>query len=278
MSTGSATGTLIQAGTYGRTRRYLRREVARKVDDLLWSSRVTATSTDYGQLVDTTFPKNLVVDSGWVNFNRAQITYESRYASYDAENSKVFVSSDFGAYPHIGDEFDILREQKALYDNAIDLAIDEARYKFLRNKLDETLLLVADTYEYTLPQGIDFIHTIRMDKDGDERYEDTIPDRHWELVLGRKIQFNPSVISRYAGRYVRFSVQYAHPQLNDDYSLCEIPESFLIPRAISEVLLTKESASPKEGRRSIIWLYNNKADRTFERLSTNILAGSRKVL
>lgn len=122
------------------------------------------------------------------------------------------------------------------YRKAINLAIESLSTKYLVDKIDATITLVEDVYEYTLPMGINFIHKITTEdeEDGGEFFNSGIIDpRTWSLISPRKLKLDNRYYSITAGKDLRIEGQGRQSTLTSDSSICYLPPDWLIKKAIT---------------------------------------------
>ena len=124
------------------------------------------------------------------------------------------------------------------YRRAINMAIQSlTSNRYVLDIIDtNTITLVADIYEYTLPDGMDFVHRITTEDEADsgEFYaNDEIDSRDWELISQRKVKLDSARYSITAGLDLRVEGQGAHPTVDDDADDIQIPLDWLVQKAIT---------------------------------------------
>jgi len=122
------------------------------------------------------------------------------------------------------------------YRKAINLAIESLATKYLIDKIDVTTTLVADTYEYTLPTDVYFIHriTTEAEVDGGKFYEANVIDyRDWSLISPRKLKLNKTYYSITAGKDLRIEGHGRQDSLSSDASICYLPPDWIVAKAIT---------------------------------------------
>ena len=124
------------------------------------------------------------------------------------------------------------------YRNAINMAIQSlAGNKYVIDMIDtNTITLVADNYEYTLPDEMDFIHRIITEDSADSGefdVNDEIDPREWELISPRKVKLDDSRYSITAGLDLRVEGQGKQATVDDDADVIELPLAWLVQKAIT---------------------------------------------
>lgn len=140
------------------------------------------------------------------------------------------------------------------YRRAINLAIERLVGKYLIDKIDETVTLVADTYEYTLPTDMTYIHKVTTEQTADtgKFYDSNEVDmRNWELISPRTLKLNKSRYSITAGKDLRIEGQGRQATLAADTDVCYLPLDWLIQKAITFLPANK--------------IQSNKLDETYRR-------------
>lgn len=147
----------------------------------------------------------------------------------------------FSPAPAAGDEFElhhIFSEDE--YRKAINLGIGSCKY--LIGKIDVTIVLVADTYEYTLPADMDYIHKITTEKTAgggifDE--SDAIDPRDWRLISPRKLKLHEDYYSVTAGKDLRIEGQGRQALVTADTDIIYLPLDWLVQKAIASLPSSK---------------------------------------
>ena len=122
------------------------------------------------------------------------------------------------------------------YRKAINLAIESLPKVYLIDKINETIVLVADTYEYTLPSGFNYIHRITTEKSADSgKFEEAnvINPRDWRLISPRTLKLNKSCYSITAGKDLRIEGQGRQALVTADTDVIELPPDWLVYKAIT---------------------------------------------
>ena len=123
------------------------------------------------------------------------------------------------------------------YLKAINLAIEDAALNgYLLDLIDETVVLVADTYEYTLPTTMYYVHRVTTENEAatGDFYDDGLVDsRDWELISSRKIRLNYDRYSITAGKDLRIEGQGRQAIVSVDSDLIKLPVDWLVQKAIT---------------------------------------------
>jgi len=122
------------------------------------------------------------------------------------------------------------------YNKAINLAIEAIAKNYLIDKIDEATTLVADVYEYSLPNGIDFIHKVTTENKADSGiyYDgDEVDPRDWNLISPRKLKLRYGYYSITAGKDLRLEGQGRQALVVSDGDVIELPPDWLVQKAIT---------------------------------------------
>jgi len=124
----------------------------------------TATGGTTSTLVDTSRTES---DDYWNNTwlyisdttdDAAPKDEESLVASYSASDHTFNLSNPFTAAPESGDTYELRRYfSAAMIHSAINLAVEEAQYLFPNLSENDTLVIEENTYDYTIPTGVEHI-------------------------------------------------------------------------------------------------------------------------
>ena len=122
------------------------------------------------------------------------------------------------------------------YRKAINLAIESIAHEYLIDKIDESTTLVADTYEYTLPVGMDYVHNVTTEKDvdtGNFYKNEEVGRRYWDIISPRTLKLDRGYYSIRAGRDLRIEGQGRQAILTSDTDVCKLPPDWLTQKAIT---------------------------------------------
>ncbi|KKM93631.1 hypothetical protein LCGC14_1206380 [marine sediment metagenome] len=148
----------------------------------------------------------------------------------------------------------------AEYLKAINLAIDSvADGEYLIPKIDTTTIpLVADTYEYTLPTDMFYIHRITNETTtGKWEKQDVIDPFHYDFISPRKVKFDENRFSIEVGTSLRLEGQGKQDTVSLDATTVLLPTDWLVQKAITFLPRSK--------------IESNKLDDTFRRAELFVL-------
>jgi hypothetical protein len=118
---------------------------------------------------------------------------------------------------------------------AINQAIVMVEDEALEDELDETVLVIASTYEYPIPSTFSYIDTVIQESTADSGKFSVSGGKikKFNILRGgqRKLWFDPSVVSLTAGRKLRLVGQKKPKRLTADSDICEISPAFLLQQA-----------------------------------------------
>jgi len=119
----------------------------------------------------------------------------------------------------------------ATYNDFINLAIEMVAKEALVNKVDTTVELVADTYQYTLPTQFLYVHSVEMESATAGLYnsENPIDPRYWRVVKAAtiKMEFVKDRWTPTDGRKLRISGLASPSILDTDGEECPIDPYYL---------------------------------------------------
>ena len=124
------------------------------------------------------------------------------------------------------------------YRRAINLAIESGGKHYLIDLKDETtIVLVADTYEYSLPTSMMYIHRIITEETaGGGVWENVgiIDPREWSVIRSYppKLKLDESHYGITAGKDLRLEGQMIQDVVDDDDDIIALPPEWLIYKAI----------------------------------------------
>jgi len=136
------------------------------------------------------------------------------------------------------------------YRKAINLAIESIANDYLIDKIDVATVLVADTYEYTLPTDMSFVHRIITEKTADGGVfdaSDEIDHRDWDLISPRKLKLHENYYSITAGKDLRIEGQGRQATLSADTSICYLPPDWVKAEAILRLPSNKVQSNKLDG-------------------------------
>ena len=124
------------------------------------------------------------------------------------------------------------------YNKAINLAIESLAGKYLIDVKDETVVLVADTYEYDLPLNFLYLHRVTTENEaGGGRFYDSavIDPRDWSIIKSYppKLKLDRRYYSVTAGKDLRLEGQGSQDVVSADASLIYLPPDYIVNKAIT---------------------------------------------
>ena len=136
------------------------------------------------------------------------------------------------------------------YKDAINRAIEMAKNDYLVDKIDETVALVTDTYEYTIPSGFRYICGIWLEDNVDANtYYDSgfLDPNHYTVVpynsTANKLKFHDNSYPIGASintRNLRIIGLATQNVLSNDSDVCELPPEYVIQQARALLLYTRD--------------------------------------
>lgn len=210
-----------------------------------------------GTMVDATryeeddFFQNTVPQS-WVYIrtttdNAAPRGETRRITDWTQSSGSATCAPNFSAAPGAGDTYAIVNEYSwSETKDAINMAIYMARDRGLFvDKLDESVYLASDTYEYPIPEGFSYIYRISM-ADGDDNFQDSIPSDQWDIIRGASVPLirlrtfakNEKHEGHYYGstwvstsladgRVLRIEGLECQTKLENDYDICKLSPEYI---------------------------------------------------
>lgn len=120
------------------------------------------------------------------------------------------------------------------YNDYINLAIDMVAKEALLNKVDESVTLVTDTYQYDLSTHFLWVTSIEMqDSDGDYNKEKPIDPRYWNVISSStvKLEFVKERWSPTNGRTLRITGFASPSKLDTDTEACPLNPAYVTYQA-----------------------------------------------
>ena len=124
------------------------------------------------------------------------------------------------------------------YRKAINLAIESLARKYFVDIKDESIVLVADTYEYTLPSNMLGIIRIITEKTADGGVFNAggeIDPRNWDIIRADppKLKLHEGYYSVSAGKDLRIEGYNSQSIVDNDTDIIYLPPDWLIQKAIT---------------------------------------------
>jgi hypothetical protein len=134
----------------------------------------------------------------------------------------------------------------AQYKGAINRAIEMGKTEYLLNKIDDSLIQVADTYSYAIPTTFHYISEAWVsDEDTHTLFETPIDKSRWRIV---RDAVAPTIVfeDEYAaGCHFRLIGQSWQSALSVDASVCYLPPEYVIQTARA-LLITQRPEYEKQ--------------------------------
>tara|TARA_Y100000310_G_scaffold330365_1_gene401872 strand:+ start:442 stop:1221 length:780 start_codon:yes stop_codon:yes gene_type:complete len=153
---------------------------------------------------------------------------------------------------------------------AINLAITMVENEALVDKVDESVGLVASTFEYAVPSGFVYIDDIFQESGTADRYrvsKDHIDVRHWAILrdVSPKLWFDANLVTLTAGRNLRIIGQGSPGQLTLDADSTEVSLAYLINQAKANLHFSRADSLDDTHHRKMV-LAQTIADRERQRV------------
>lgn len=130
--------------------------------------------------------------------------------------------------------------------SAINQAINAMGDKYVLPFTDETIVLVADIHEYSLPSDVTHITRITTEDSADSgtfENEDEIDFRDWRLISPRKLKLDENRYSITAGKDLRIEGYKTQATVSADTDVINIPPAWLVQKAITFLPMNKISSN-----------------------------------
>ena len=142
-------------------------------------------------------------------------------------------------------------------NDAINLAIASVTQGALQDKRDDSLTVIAGTFEYEIPAGFLYIWEILQEQSTNGRYSsslNTIDQRYWRILPGSppKLWFDSNWVTLTTGRKLRIIGQQAPAQLAKDSDLCSVDQAYVLYQAKANLHLSRASESGDEHDKKMV--------------------------
>lgn len=195
--------------------------------------------------------------------NQAPVGEERRISDYVHSSGTITISTDklFTVTPEAGDTYAILSEYE--WDElaeAINTVIDDLAERGLIYKVDETVEIQSDTYEYVIPSGFVAIYRLTQEDDDDD-FPDVISPNQYKIIRGAvpKIHFYRTDSSRISqdhwlgntwaedylddGKKLRIEGLSKQEKLTSDSDVCYLAPNYIVWKAAAIVLGARVTAN-----------------------------------
>ena len=143
-------------------------------------------------------------------------------------------------------------------NDAINLAIDMVSMEALEDKLDESVVLVADTFEYDVPGGFVYLEDILVEQSTAGRFSssgDGIDTRWWRILRGGpnpRIWFDDAYFPITAGRKLRLIGQKSPAQMTVDDEKSTVDQSYVLYQAKANLHFARSEELNDQHHRSFV--------------------------
>ena len=260
---------------YSNTLSALALMVARSLDDCV-SGVVTGTSTNTTVVSNTLLKPDDFYIGQQCHFYAGTHLGQTREITDSALVNTVLTFSP--AVVNICDTTDYyMLTKKFTYDqykDAINLAIDKAKERYLLNKVTTSVTQVDDTYEYAVPDGYRYISKIIPENtvDGDDYYElSAINSNDWDIVKDPTAPVIRFTYEYKTGVHFEITGQSVQPTLSTDSAVCYMPTTYVVQMAKAILMSSKPEYEKLIGPNMQL------ADRELQLITTPVLPGSKSV-
>ncbi len=162
------------------------------------------------------------------------------------------------------------------FNAAIDMAHYAVEDFYLLDKVDESLMMIADTYEYTIPAGFRYLAQVLFKPTG-AMYFTEIPVLEWRVVPGatKKLWLD----RLYDGATLRLVGQGQATLPANDAATVQLPERYVVAKATALVLAMQPGGEISDARERMQWAawWEQQADKELVRMRTAVKPNSRIV-
>jgi hypothetical protein len=157
--------------------------------------------------------------------------------------------------------------------DAINESIEIVASGILQDKIDESIITAARTFEYLIPSGLLYIAQIYQESGTAGRYsasDNLIDTRHWSILRQATPQlwFDNNYVNLTTGRRLRLVGQAIQSQLTIDTDICNINRALIIyqSKALLHQSRIRGQGAEFEQHRSQMALAQQRADTLRDRL------------
>lgn len=238
------------------TRGQLREELARRLGVWVAKGIVLATptpsSTEFAMTELTGMGPSEVVGKLLAVTSGTYLGEERVIASLDNSNWKVTLRYALTAAPATAVTAEIYSAYSySRLNQSITNAVNSARKIFLVPLFDRSITLAASTYEYTLPDGFAYIHSVNLEHYTD-RFDKHLGGDDWELgVVGgvTKLKLRRYWITAYSGKKLELR-GWAYPTAPSlDATANPIPDEYVLNWACYQLSAERPLGQVEQGWR-----------------------------
>ena len=170
-------------------------------------------------------------------------------------NTTVVVAPAFSNSLAVNSQFELHKMFKwNQYKDAVNRSIEMGKKQYTLEKIDETVDLETDVYEYDIPSGFKYITGVWLeDKTDANTYYDEgwIDPNHYSTIPGQHLKFHDNTFgigTSEANLNLRIMGYCTQSSLSNDADTCEMPPEFIIEQSKALLLDTitgKESQADR---------------------------------
>jgi len=197
---------------------------------------------------------------------------------FDATNTTIIVAPAFANSLTTNSQFELHKMFKwNQYKDAVNRSIEMGKKQYTLEKIDETVDLETDVYEYSIPSGFKYITGIWLEDvtNALKYYQGGwIDPNHYSVIPGSLLKFHDDTFGIGAsenGLHLRIMGYSTQAGLTNDADTCEIPPEFIIEQAkalLLDTMVGKESQADRA---------QTKADKIQKRMSIPLPPGAKMV-
>ncbi len=225
------------------------------------------------------FPNDNFNDSEFFVYAGTAIGQSRRVSDFLQLNGEVVPLSAFAPNAVAGDSFEIhphfgwTVEQ---FNAAIDMAHYAVEDIYLLDKVDESLTMIVDTYEYTIPAGFRYLSKVLYKPIG-ATYFTEISVLEWRVIPGATKKLWLDRI--YDGATLRLVGQGQATLPANDAATVQLPERYVVAKATALVLAMQPGGEISDARERMQWAawWEQQADIEMVRMRTAVKPNSRIV-
>ncbi len=222
---------------------------------LVGSPDVWLTTTTFGVAAVKQFPDQYFKDWFGRFYDGPQANKDFQVTDFDQETEPGLLAAVFTISPAMAaavitrDLFEMYQDYSPKEMNdALNLAIDMVAGEALEDKRDESLTLVDNTFEYSMPPGFSYLEQIFVESSTAGRYSvatDLVDIRHWSVLVGSppRLWFDDAYFSITAGRKLRLVGQTRPTRLNTDSDVSNVDQAYVLYQAKANLHFARSEQS-----------------------------------
>jgi hypothetical protein len=197
---------------------------------------------------------------------------------YEQIVGPTFIKSLFTIKPQqatafvVGDFIELHETYSPLeLDDAINLALSFVENEALEDHMDDSVVGIESTFEYSIPPEFAYIDDIyQMNSDGTLGGKNKIDVRWWSILPGRTLWFDRDLFGPVAGRKFRMVGQKYPKQLTKDADISSVNQGYVLFQAKANIHLARSDEPGDEQDKSML-----RAQALADRERTKLLVASR---